>query len=138
MDEHPDLIGVALAGIGAGASAGAGVTTASWIVFKSFNVGGGEVVPRDQAFIWLTAGLFGGLIVAAMVAIALARAIPEVWRRGVTAAIAAFLAMMLGGASALVDAGVGTAGLIGYAALLGFAAFRAARRARRAEAGTSP
>ena len=75
------------------------------------------------------------LLVAVAVAWLRSRSIDDVWRRGVTAAVAVFGTVILSVLAAPVDSVAGTAGLGAYLAVLLIATFtthRAARRAARA------
>ena len=132
MDNPPDNIGVVLGSIGAGAAAGAAVTTAGLIALKELSLIGGDAASFDGPFFILTAGLAAGIVTAATLAFKLAHTIPEFWRRAVTSAIATFGAFMLAGITSVVDTFAGTPGMVVYAAALAVGAHAAVKKARAA------
>ena len=110
-----DLIGVALGALAAGAAAGAGVVTLALIAL------------RDRLQDLLPPIVFAGVVTAALVAWTLARPVTDWWRRGLTAALAVFAALMLAALAAPADMAGGVTGLIAFAILLVVAAGTAAR-----------
>jgi hypothetical protein len=94
-----DPIGVALGALAAGATGGAGV------------VGLGLLLFRNRLASLLPIFLFAGVVAAAAIAWTLARPITDWWRRGVTAALAVFGAMMLAALTAPADILAGRTGL---------------------------
>lgn len=121
--DQPDLIAVALSSIAAGAAAGAALVSAALAAF------------HDRLTDTLPLTIFAGLVVAVALGWTLARAVGDVWRRGVTAALAAFGTLILAGLAAPADIVAGRAGLVGYAALLAAGAVVAARGAKRVARG---
>ena len=111
----PNLIGVALGGLAAGAGAGAGAVTLSLVALRT----------RLEHVLPLL--VFGGIVTAAAVAWRLAAPITDWWRRGLTAALAVFGALVLTALSAPADMIAGPAGVLAFAAVLLLAAGLAAR-----------
>jgi hypothetical protein len=116
-DGPQDLIGIALGSIAAGACAGAALVAVALLLL------------RHRLDAVLTLLPFGGIVVAATVAWLLAGPIADWWRRGVTAALAVFGAMMLAALTAPADMLAGQWGLTGYALVMAGAALAAARYA---------
>lgn len=110
---------MALGSIATGACAGAGTVAAGLVVFRA---------SLDAA---LPLVLFAGIGVAAALAWTLARPIADWWRRGVTAAVAVFAAMLLAGATAPADMAGGPTGVAAFGALAFLAAAAAGRYALR-------
>ncbi|MDH4044577.1 MAG: hypothetical protein OEW06_08975, partial [Gemmatimonadota bacterium] len=98
--DQADLVGVALGSIAAGATGGAAAVAL------------GLVTLRHRLTNLLPLLLFAGIVVAVSVAWTLARPIADWWRRGVTAAIAVFAAMLLTAVTAPVDMAAGTIGVL--------------------------
>ena len=122
MSDHPaapDPVGRALASIAAGACGGAATVTVGLLLFRW---GLTQALPLI---------LLAGLVVAATTAWALAAGIDDTWRRGVTAALGAFGAMMLAALTAPADIVAGPVGLALYAVLLSTACGYGIRFARR-------
>ena len=120
LNRSTDLIGVAIGSIATGATAGAAVVTFGLLSF------------RDRLSESLPLVVFAGILAAALTAWLLADAlVGEAWRRGVTAALAVFAALLLAFLSAPADRVAGPAGLAIYAALLAAAAVWGARYTRR-------
>jgi hypothetical protein len=109
-DGGPHLVAVALGGVLTGAGAGAAVITA------------GLLGLRERLSNTLSIIVFVGIVVAAVTGWTLAAPLPDQWRRGVTAALAVFGALMLAVLAAPVDMAAGQIGLTVYlSALLAFA-----------------
>lgn len=117
--DQADLVGVALGSIACGAAGGAAAVAL------------GLVTLRRQLTDLLPLLLFAGIVVAASVAWRLARTIADWWRRGVTAAIAVFAAMLLTAVTAPVDMAAGTIGLLVFAVIMIGAAALAAQYVQR-------
>ena len=117
MSSTSDPVGLALASIGAGASAGASVITAGMALLRSVQAGqpDGDV---DAAFAMMSVALFAGLAVAVSVGVTLTQALEESWRRGAVGAIALFGAALLAGISAPADMVAGRVGILSYLILL--------------------
>jgi hypothetical protein len=115
----PDLIGVALGSLLAGATAGAALVAA------------GLVILRDRLEGVLPLLLFAGIVAAVTTAWALTAPIADWWRRGLTAALAVFGAMMLTALTAPVDMVGGRVALAVFTAGMLLAFVAAARYARR-------
>jgi len=113
----PDLIGVALGSLAAGASTGATAVAAGLAVLRH---------RLDAVLVLLP---FAGIMVAATVAWLLAAPITDWWRRGVTAALAVFGAMMLAALTAPADMLGGRWALAAFALVLAGAALAGARYA---------
>jgi hypothetical protein len=118
----PDRIGIALGALAAGAAGGAAVTLAGLAIFRAALADSRDSLPLI---------LFAGIVSAAMLGWSLSRTIPDAWRRGVTAVLAVFGAMMLAGLAAPADMVAGRAGLMGYAGVLVLLAVLAVRYNRR-------
>jgi hypothetical protein len=115
----PDLIGVALGSIAAGAAAGAALVAVALVLL------------RDRLTDILPLLPFGGIVVAATAAWLLAAPIADWWRRGVTAALAVFGALMLAALTAPADMIGGRWALAVFALILAAAALAAARYVHR-------
>jgi hypothetical protein len=120
--EAPDRIGIALGALAAGAAAGAAVTLLGLAMFRP-----ALADTRDS----LPLVLFAGMVSAATLGWSLSRAVADTWRRGVTAALAVFGALMLAALAAPADMIAGRAGLMGYAGVLAALAVLAVRYNRR-------
>jgi len=114
-----DPIGVALGALTAGATGGSGA------------VGLGLLLFRNRLASVLPAFLFAGVVVAATIAWTLARPITDWWRRGVTAALAVFGAMMLAALTAPADMLAERVGLAALTIVLLLASGLATRYALR-------
>lgn len=126
-----DPVGLALASIGAGAFAGAAAITAGLIVVRSAFV---ATEPAGPGATVLSTALFLGIAAAAGTGWLLTRPIDDVFRRGVTAAVAVCGGLLLAGLAVPADMLGRVAGLAIYLALLVAAGGWAIRRARRAGA----
>jgi hypothetical protein len=118
----PDRIGIALGALAAGAAAGAAVTLLGLAMFRAALANSRDSLPLI---------LFAGIVSAATLGWSLSRAIADTWRRGVTAALAVFGALMLASLAAPADMVAGRAGLMGYAGVLAVLAVLAVRYNRR-------
>lgn len=113
-----------LGAFGAGATAGAAAVALGLFLF------------RNQLTHLLSVLVFAGIVVASAVAWYLARPIADWWRRGVTAVMAVFGAMLLTALTAPVDMMAGQLGLGGFAVIvlvLSTAAARYSLRSRSRE-----
>ena len=113
-----------LGAFAAGATAGAAAVSLGLLLF------------RNQLTHLLPVFLFAGIVVASAVGWYLARPIADWWRRGVTAVIAVFGAMLLTALTAPVDMIAGQLGLAGFtivALALSTAAARYSLRSRARE-----
>jgi hypothetical protein len=120
--EARDRIGIALGALAAGAAAGAAVTLLGLAMFRTNLADARDSLPLV---------LFAGIVSAATLGWSLSRAIADTWRRGVTAALAVFGALMLAALAAPADMIAGRAGLMGYAGVLAALAVLAVRYNRR-------
>jgi hypothetical protein len=120
--EARDRIGIALGALAAGAAAGAAVTLLGLAMFRPNLADARDSLPLV---------LFAGIVSAATLGWSLSRAIADTWRRGVTAALAVFGALMLAALAAPADMIAGRAGLMGYAGVLAALAVVAVRYNRR-------
>jgi peptidoglycan/LPS O-acetylase OafA/YrhL len=121
-EDAPDRIGIALGALAAGATAGAAVTVLGLVMLRA-----NLAESRDS----LPLVLFAGIVSAAALGWSLGRAITDQWRRGVTAALAVFGALMLAGVAAPADMIAGRPGLMVYTAGLAVLAVLAVRDNRR-------
>ncbi len=128
-----DPVGTALASLGAGAVTGAVVITVGLIAFRMMAGGVPEVV--DAPYSLIPISLFVGIAVAVVCAWLLSRPIADYFRRGLTAVLAVFAALMLAGLAVPADMVWRGGGLAVYLALLLAADVWLLLRARRA--GTS-
>ena len=103
-----DPVGTALASIGAGASTGAACVTVGLIVLRA--AGPAEAI--------IPVSLFVGIVVAVATAWILSRPLADYFRRGLTAAIGTFTALLLAGLAVPADMLAGVFGLSVYLALL--------------------
>lgn len=122
---------VALASIGAGASAGAAAVVAGLIALRSLPQPTGPE-PDDTRFFILAAATLVGLAISAATAWGLASPITDTWRRGVTTAVAAMLGFMLAAAAAAFDMVGGRTGLIVYMVVMVALASYSTKNARSA------
>lgn len=120
--DQADLVGVALGSIASGATGGAATVALGLVVLRP-NLG--SILPLL---------LFAGIVVAATIAWTLAQPIADWWRRGVTAALAVFAAMLLTAVTAPTDMLAGRLGVVGFAALMLGVAVAAARYVKRSRA----
>jgi len=132
--EKNDPVGVALSGIGAGATAGASVITASLIVFRLVSGGADDGLSQGLQFAVITAGLVGGVITAFLTTFTLARTITDLWRRAALAATTVFAAAFLAALATPVDMITGVPGLSVYLAALGVVTWYSAAKAKAAAA----
>lgn len=128
-----DPVAQALASIGAGAAVGAVLITSGLVVLRSVQSNRGISAEDNLAFTVLTVALLAGVAAGAAHAWRLAKGIEDVWRRAVTAGIAALLACVLAGIAVPADLVAGRIGLGVYGVALlvsgGWATVRARRRA---------
>ena len=103
-----DPVGTALASMGAGASTGAACITVGLIVYRT--AGPAEAI--------IPTSLFVGIVVAVATAWVLSRPIADYFRRGLTAAIGTFAALLLAGLAVPADIVAGVVGLSLYLMLL--------------------
>ncbi|MBE0592407.1 MAG: hypothetical protein IH616_08410 [Gemmatimonadales bacterium] len=130
-----DPVGTAVASIGAGATSGAVLMTAGVFLLRLLQSGDPSSVSPDFGGAILSTAVSTGLLVAVAVAWLRSRRIDDVWRRGVTAAVAVFGTVILSVLAAPIDSVAGTRGLGAYLAVLvgaAIASHRAAGRAARA------
>ena len=134
MASTEDPVGLALASIAAGATAGASVITAGLFVLRVVQ---GSIGGRGSAefgeFAVLSVVVAAGLATSALTGFMSSRPIGEVWRRGVVGAIGSFGAILLTAATAPVDFAAGPVGLALYLALLIYGAVTFRRRVRGAQ-----
>ncbi len=130
MPSTTDPVGLALASLGAGSSAGASVITAGTIVLRS--VQRAEAEPNlDTGFVIMSVVLVVGIATAVTTGITLTRALDETWRRGVVGALSVFGTALLAGLAAPADMLAGRSGLGVYLIaliLLAIAMWRSALR----------
>ncbi|GEM_PF-2986290 len=134
MAGENDPVGMALSGIGAGATAGASVITVSLIVLRLILGGADGGLSQDLQFAVITAGLVGGVITAFLTTFTLARTITDLWRRAALAATTVFAAVLLAALAAPVDMIAGVPGLSVYLAVLCAAWWYSAAKAKAAAA----
>jgi hypothetical protein len=126
-----DPVGVAVASLAAGATTGASVITACLVLYRF--VGSSDAgLSQDQQFLLITAGLAAGVVTAFAAAFALARVIPDVWRRAALAGTSVFAAAFLAVLAAPLDMLAGLAGLAVYLVGLVTASGYAVAKARTA------
>ncbi len=135
-----DPVGLALAAIGSGAFAGAGVITAGIVALRILQHGGaavqeGRLRPGFE-ILWIS--LLAGTFAAVFWAWKLATPISDTWRRGVTAALAAFGGLMLAAVTAPVDMLGGLVGLAFYLVATVSASILLARKAFSAGQNLEP
>lgn len=111
-----DPVGTALAAIGAGATTGATIFTGGVLALRVLQAGG--EAPPEQTAPLLTATMFAGIVAAAGSGWITTRAIGDLWRRGVTAAVSVFGAVLLAVAATMADQIAGVVGVSAYCATL--------------------
>jgi hypothetical protein len=126
-----DPVGTALWSIGAGATTGATVMTVGVLVVRLLQVRD-PALSVDVSAQVLTTSVFVGLVAAVATAGLRTRAVPDPWRRGVTAAVAVFGAALVAVVATAADTIAGWQGLAAYLVLLFAAAVFTHRQAARA------
>ena len=127
-----DPVGTAVGSIGAGATSGAVLMTGGVLVLRLLQSGDPASVSPDVGGAILSTAVSTGLLAAVAVAWLRSRPIDDVWRRGVSAAAAAFGTVILSALAAPVDAVAGSAGLGAYLVALLIATVASHRAAARA------
>lgn len=112
-----DPIGVTLASIGAGASAGGTVLVTSAVIIRLLQTGQSDQTNTLAGFVF-TAGVLLGMATAIVIAFRSSRPIVDLWRRAVTGAIALFGAAILFIIAMPVELVAGMPGLAVFAVLL--------------------
>lgn len=127
-----DPVGTAVASIGAGATSGAAVMTAGVLLVRLLQRGDPQNLGAQPGTLILGSSVFLGLVVAAATGWVSTRSIPDTWRRGVTAALCVFGAVLLAVVATAADM-IGGAPAVGvYAGFLFVAAAITHGIARRA------
>ncbi|MDH3456645.1 MAG: hypothetical protein OER90_07350 [Gemmatimonadota bacterium] len=127
-----DPVGTAVASIGAGATSGAAVMTAGVLLVRLLQRGDPHNLAAQPGTWILGSSVFLGLAVAATTGWLSTRAIPDTWRRGVTAALCVFGAVLLAVVATAADMIGGAPALSVYAGFLVVAAGITHGIARRA------
>ncbi len=127
-----DPVGTAVASLGAGATTGAAVITGGMVALRIMQGRGVDLADAGSAAALVGSSLFLGLASAAGTGWIRSRPIPDVWRRGVVAALSVFGAALLSLVCIPVDVGLGPSGLLGYLLVLATAATITTQAARRA------
>ena len=117
-----DPVGTAVASIGAGATSGAAVMTAGVLLVRLLQSGDPQNLAAQPGTWILGSSVFLGLVVAAATGWLSTRAIPDPWRRGVTAALCVFGAVLLAVVATVADMIGGAPALSVYAGILAVAA----------------
>ncbi len=104
-----DPVGTALAAIGAGSTTGATVMTGGVFAIRLLQATDG--ISAEGGGTVITATLFGGIIAAVATGWIRSRPIDDVWRRGVTGAVAVLGAALLAIAATAIDQFSGLVGL---------------------------
>jgi hypothetical protein len=118
-DGGPDRIGIALGALATGATGGAAVVLLGLALFRTTLAASLPLI------------VFAGIVAAATLGWSLGRDVSDTWRRGVTAALAVFGAMLLALLAAPADMLAGRLGLLCYTAVLAAVAVTAVRYNRR-------
>jgi hypothetical protein len=113
-----DPVGTAVASIGAGATSGAAVMTAGVLLVRLLQRGDPQNLAAQPGTWILGSSVFVGLAVAAATGWLSTRAIPDPWRRGVTAALCVFGAVLLAVVATAADMIGGARALSVYAGIL--------------------
>ncbi len=127
-----DPVGTAIWSIGAGATSGAVVMTAGVLLVRLLQGGDPQNLATQLGTGILGSSVFLGLAVAVATGWLSTRAIPDPWRRGVTAALCVFGAVLLAVLATAADMIAGAGALGVYTGVLCFAAGVAHRGARQA------
>ncbi len=128
MKTH-DPVGVALAGIVAGATAGACVMTAGVFTLRFMQSSGDPSLETGGSLLMAT--LFGGIVAAVTMGWFAAASIDDGWRRGVVAASSVFGAALLAIGATVADQMFSLIGIGIYGAALAVAAVLVHRTATR-------
>lgn len=110
------MVGIALAGIGAGSTTGAFVMTAGVLIVRYMQASG-TATPEFGGTV-LTATLFGGIVAAVGSAWIATGSLDDTWRRGIASGSAVLGAALLAIGATVADQFAGLAGLGGYGVLL--------------------
>ncbi len=110
-----DPIALVLATIAAGATAGAATITLGVIALRAVSLAQTE---GTASFMIISTATLGGAVVAAATAWHLTESINDIWRRGVTSAIATMLGFIVAALSAPADMVGGIPALIVFLCLL--------------------
>ena len=126
-----DPVGTALASIAAGSTTGAAAIALGALFVRHGQQQGASTPDPATGATVLLGGVFLGVVLAAGTGWALTRAIDDVWRRGVTAAISVFGAVLLSLLALPADMAAGRVGILMYVVALVVASFVAHHTARR-------
>jgi uncharacterized membrane protein AbrB (regulator of aidB expression) len=121
----------ALGGLATGAAAGAAIITGALLALRTAQRDAASA-SQDAGFVILSAAVLFGIIAAAATGWILSRGIEELWRRGVTAALAVCGSLMLSLVAMPADWMGGRVGLAVYLATLLAGALYTGAHARRA------
>ncbi len=128
-----DPVGLALASLGAGTTAGAAVLTGGILVLRTVQRAGMAAEGSDTGFTVLTISTLTGIVTAVAVGWARSRALDDTWRRGVIGMLSVFGMALLAGITVPAELVGGRVGLAIYLAVL-VMAFAAVNRQARAAA----
>lgn len=129
-----DPVGTVVASIGAGATVGTACTTSGVLAVRLLQGRDAAAFSTDMGGLILSTAVSVGLLAAVLTGWLTSRAIDDAWRRGVTAALAAFGMVLLSVLATPVDLMAGRGGLAVYLALCSVFAARFVRAARRSGA----
>lgn len=132
MTGTSDPVGLTLASIGTGSTAGAAIITTGMIVFRSLPQSGDPAQATDLGFLVITASLLSGIGTAAVVGWLLTIPLGNLWRRAVVGALSVFGTVLLAALTMPADMLGGRPALFIYLAALTTVATYTRRAARRA------
>jgi hypothetical protein len=126
-----DPVGTALASIAASSTTGAAAITLGALIVRHLQAPGPDALPPETGGTVVLVSAFVGIVAAAGTGWVLTGAIDDRWRRGVTAAVSVFGAVLASTVALPIDTLLGRNGLFGYFALLVLAAVYAHAVAHR-------
>ncbi len=127
-----DPVGLALASLGAGMTAGAAVLTAGMLLLRIVQRSGIAEDGSGAGFVLLTSWTIAGVVAAVTVGWSRSRELDDTWRRGVIGMLSVFGTALLAGLAVPADLFAGRVGLAAYFAVLLIAFYASNTHARRA------
>jgi hypothetical protein len=118
MTTTQDPVGLALASIGVGATTGGCIMSAGALALRLVQNAYGQGNAPVVEFFVLSGSVVAGVIASILITLIASRAIDDLWHRGVAAAIATIVGILLGALTAPIDMLAGPPGLSAYGVAL--------------------